>query len=186
MFQRMASFRSAAILTPSTALTATPEQLETFERWGLATSDSLYRLAARVVGDLDAAADVLQDAYLRAFAALRRNEFSGDSEVRTWLYRIVLNVALNARRSDRRRLAQLASLEGEAEAGDRIEARLQLRELASWMADLPDEQCAALVLKELEGFSSREVGEILECSEGAVEQRLVRARAALRKRSSDE
>lgn len=167
------------------SLAATPEQIALFERLIAANSDRLYRLAARVVGDLDVAADVVQDAWLRAFAALRRDEFSGDSEVRTWLYRIVLNVALNARRSEGRRSAQLKHLEPGNESADRLDARVQLRELAQWMRALPDEQCGALVLKELEGFTSKEAAAILDCSEGAVEQRLVRARATLRKRSSE-
>jgi RNA polymerase sigma-70 factor (ECF subfamily) len=47
---------------------------------------------------------------------------------------------------------------------------------------LPPDQQAALVLKVLEGRSSAEIGEILGCSEGAVEQKLVRARSALRER----
>jgi RNA polymerase sigma-70 factor, ECF subfamily len=51
------------------------------------------------------------------------------------------------------------------------------------MSDLPPDQRAALVLKAVEGMTSPEIAEILQCSEGAVEQRLVRARAALRKRS---
>ena len=53
------------------------------------------------------------------------------------------------------------------------------------MQDLPDDQRAVLVLQELEGLSAREVAAVLECTESAVEQRLVRARAALRKRSSE-
>ena len=165
---------------------ATTEQTALFERWVEGTADGLYRLAARMLGDLDAADDVLQDAYLRAFTALRRGEFNGESEVRTWLYRIVVNVALNARRSDQRREANLPPAPPAAESSDRIAARLQLHELAKWMQDLPDDQRAVLVLKELEGLSAREVAAVLECTESAVEQRLVRARAALRKRSSAE
>ena len=116
-----------------------------FERWVEGTADALYRLAARMLGDLDAADDVLQDAYLRAFAALRRGEFSGASEVRTWLYRIVVNTALNARRSNRRREANLPPAPAEAETHERLQARLQLRELAEWMRELPDDQRAVLV-----------------------------------------
>jgi RNA polymerase sigma-70 factor (ECF subfamily) len=55
-----------------------------------------------------------------------------------------------------------------------------LRELSSFLSRLPDEQRSALVLRAMEGLSNREIAEILGCSEGAVEQRLVRARAALR------
>lgn len=64
------------------------------------------------------------------------------------------------------------------------EAKLALSELSEWLGELPREQQAALVLKSVEGFSSAEAAEILECSEGAVEQRLVRARATLREKRS--
>jgi RNA polymerase sigma-70 factor (ECF subfamily) len=52
------------------------------------------------------------------------------------------------------------------------------------LATLPDEQRSALVLQAMEGFTNREIGEIVGCSEGAVEQRLVRARAELKARVS--
>jgi len=64
------------------------------------------------------------------------------------------------------------------------EARIALTELADWLEALPSEQHAAIVLKCVEGLSSAEVATTLGCSEGAVEQRLVRARAALRRRSA--
>jgi RNA polymerase sigma-70 factor (ECF subfamily) len=164
---------------------ASAEQTALFERWVEGTADALYRLAARLLGDLDAADDVLQDAYLKAFAALRKGEFKGDSEVKTWLYRIVVNTALNARRSEARRAANLPPAQLEVESRERLEARLRLRELSDWLHELPDDQRAALVLKELEGLTAREVAAVLECTESAVEQKLVRARAALRTRSSE-
>jgi RNA polymerase sigma-70 factor (ECF subfamily) len=63
------------------------------------------------------------------------------------------------------------------------EQKLALTELSDFMNELPADQRAALVLKAVEGLTSPEIAEVLQCSEGAVEQRLVRARAALRKRS---
>jgi len=152
-----------------------------------ATKDRLYRLAARVVGDPDDAADVLQDAYLKAYAGLRAGEFHEQSRVETWLYRVVLNVALNTRRARLRGDSRAARAPSQAvDALEQANARLMLRELFEWMKQLPDEQCSALVLKELEGLSAREVAEVLGCSEGAVEQRLVRARSTLRKRLEDD
>jgi RNA polymerase sigma-70 factor (ECF subfamily) len=62
------------------------------------------------------------------------------------------------------------------------DARLALAQLGRWLDALPASQRAALVLKELEGWTSAETAEILGISEGSVEQRLVRARATLRER----
>ncbi len=152
-----------------------------------ATKDRLFRLASRIVGDPDDGADVLQDAYVKAYASLRAGQFREQSSVDTWLYRVVLSVALNARRARLRGQRRAAQAPHPAvDALEQAHARLHLRELFDWLRELPDEQCSVLVLKELEGLSSREVADVLGCSEGAVEQRLVRARAALRKRSADE
>lgn len=149
-----------------------------------ATRDRLFRLACRVVGDADDGADILQDAYLRAFASLRRGEFDGRALIDTWLYRVALSVALNARRARLRGQARAAAApRPSVDALEQAQARLHLREAFEWMRELPDEQCAAMVLRGLEGLSTKETAEVLGCSEGAVEQRLVRARETLRRRS---
>ena len=174
-----------------------------FSRVVEATSGRLFRLAARMVGDVGEAEDVLQDAYVRAFDALRSGRFDGRSSPETWLYRVVTNAALDAMRARKRRRwwglgggkrPGPAAEEGEADMADaaeqvssaeRLAAREALRELSAWMADLPEEQRTALILKELEGLPTSEVATIMGSSVGAVEQRLVRARAALRRRSED-
>lgn len=120
---------------------------------------------------------------MKAYRALQEGTFEGRSSVSTWLYRIVTRTAIDQRRSRGRRetLADAlpeVSIDGAAAA----DSHVALRELGDLLAELPEEQRSALVLQALEGFSNREIAEILECSEGAVEQRLVRARAALRKK----
>jgi len=59
---------------------------------------------------------------------------------------------------------------------------LALSELDDWLALLPADQRAALVLQSIEGLNNTEIAQVMGVSEGAVEQRLVRARAALRQR----
>lgn len=158
-----------------------------------ATSAKLVRLAARMLGSVADGEDVAQEAYVKAYRALAAGEFDRRASVATWLYRITVNTALDARR--RRARAKTSSLtQGESDemidpgwdGAASAEARVALRELSSLLEALPEEQHAALVLKALEGLSSAEVGDILGISEGAVEQRLVRARAALRKGTSHE
>jgi RNA polymerase sigma-70 factor (ECF subfamily) len=142
-----------------------------------ATGARLYRLAVRMTGDRDEAADVLQTAFLRAHRGLRDGAWDGRARVETWLYRMVVNTALNARR-DRARRARLVDARAATVAPQ--ETRAEVAQLMKLVRDLPAEQRVTLVLKELEGLSSVEIARLLGCTEGAVEQRLVRARATLR------
>ena len=147
-----------------------------------ATSDRMIRLSARMTGSLADAEDVVQEAYVKAYKALQADKFDRRSKFETWLYRIVTNGSIDALRGRaRRRTASDEAIEPEFDGLASAEARVALAELRDFLAELPPEQRAAVTLKALEGLTSAEVAEILECSEGAVEQRLVRARAALRK-----
>ena len=150
-----------------------------------ATSGRLVRLAARMLGNMADAEDVVQEAYVKAYRSLLDGQFDRRAKVETWLYRIVVNAAIDARRKRSRREATLEVGEDTAAGDSPIEARLALAEIADWLGALPPDQQAALVLKVVEGRESAEIAEILGCSEGAVEQRLVRARAALRQRRSE-
>lgn len=115
---------------------------------------------------------------MKAWDALREGRFDGRSSLETWLYRIVLNTALNARRSTRRTRPIADAAERTAHGS--AEASAALTELAGWVGDLPEEQRTAFILKYVEDLTTLEIAELLGCTEGAVEQRLVRARAALR------
>ena len=150
-----------------------------------ATSGELVRLAARMLGSLADAEDVVQEAFVNAHRELLAGRFDGRSTVKTWLYRIVTHGSIDALRGRSRRRAademETVAWEGAA----LVESRVALRELAELLADLPPEQRAALVLKAVEGLTTPEIASILGCTEGAVEQRLVRARAALRERRKE-
>jgi RNA polymerase sigma-70 factor (ECF subfamily) len=154
-----------------------------FQRIVDATSSRLVRLGARILGNVADAEDVVQEGYVKAYKALVGGEFDGKASVATWLYRIVANQAIDALRRRQRQPKPTDSVdEGQSDAGS-AEEHFALRELSEWMSELPAEQRAALVLKAVEGLTSAEIAAIMQCSEGAVEQRLVRARAALRQRS---
>lgn len=152
------------------------------------TQADLYRLAARLLGNAADADEALQEAYVKAFRALSDGQFDGRAKLRTWLYRVVTNVALDALR---RRAARPAGDDSELDAAQvdpGADAHLALAELSRWLDELPPEQRAALVLCSIEGLTNAEAAVVLGVSEGAVEQRLVRARATLRRRrgSDDE
>lgn len=149
-----------------------------------ATSARLVRLSARIMGSVTEAEDVVQESYVKAYRALREGRFDERSRVETWLHRIVVNTSVDARRKRRREPAGTLEDDRVGAADGNAEATVALRELAELLDALPDDQRIALVLKSVEGMSSAEIAEVVGCSEGAVEQRLVRARAALKQTGS--
>jgi RNA polymerase sigma-70 factor (ECF subfamily) len=134
------------------------------------------------MGSVPDGEDVVQEAYLKAYRGLSEGRFDGRAQLRTWLGRIVVNTALDALRSRKRAPTPRADLPEGADTNASAETRAALAELDAWLATLPPEQRVAIVLKSVEGYTSAEIAAALGCSEGAVEQRLVRARASLRQR----
>ncbi len=158
---------------------------DAFRRIVDATSEGLVRLGARIVGSLSEAEDVVQDSYVKAYQALTSGRFERRSSVTTWLRHIVTNTAIDSLRSRSRRPVPsdtIAESGWDGEAG--AEAHMALAELNELLGALPPDQRAAVVLQSVEGHAVSEIAVILGCSEGAVEQRLVRARATLRERSA--
>lgn len=152
-----------------------------------ALSDELVRLAARVLGSSSEAEDVVQNVWARLVEKVRRRELEQVSAIKTWLYRVVLNEALNARRAQaRRQLRERQWQPRDVDGHQAMEASAALRQVAALLDALPADQAQVLVLKEFHQLRASQIAEVLQCSEGAVEQRLVRARAALRRRLGDE
>lgn len=152
------------------------------------TSDMLVRLSARMLGNVTDAEDVVQEAFVKAYRALANDEFDGRSSVKTWLYRIVTNASLDALRKRKRGVEVADDVLPERQSTSspaQLEARLALRELSDYLDGLPEEQRVAILLKGVEGLTTSEIAAIMNSSEGAVEQRLVRARAYLRGRRNE-
>lgn len=149
------------------------------------TRAPLYRLAARLTGSLAEGEDALQEAYVDAYRALREGRWDGRSKVETWLYRIVTNAGIDALRR-RKEQRDEATHEPRYDGLVAAEARVALRELDAMLEGLAPQDRAALVLTSIEGLSAKAAAEALGCSEGAIEQRLVRARAALRTKQGRE
>lgn len=138
-----------------------------------------------MLGNVSDAEDLVQEAFVKAHAAIVVGQYDGRASVSTWMHRIVCNLAIDQLRAGRRR-GRAVEATDEMVVDDSLsaESHLALQELEGWLGELPPEQRAALVLSTMEGHSNAEIAAMLECSEGAVEQRLVRARAALRERRS--
>jgi RNA polymerase sigma-70 factor, ECF subfamily len=141
----------------------------------------LVQLGLRILGDRSEAEDVVQEAYVKAHQALVEGRFDQRSSIETWLYRIVTHAGIDAARRGKR-VARLSRALMEVVTPPRVDpdSQIALKQLAEWLHQLPKDQYAALVLKGVEGLSTAEVAAVLECSEGSVEQRLVKARATLR------
>ena len=145
----------------------------------------VYTLAVRLVGDRTLAADVAQEALIRAWKAVPR--FRGDSSFSTWLYRVTANVAWTlkgraARQAtydiDRLIRQPHADSSGDPElAGERAELRANLEEA---LAGLPHHQRAIVVLKDVYGWSHKEIAESMSISVTASKVRLHRAHLRLR------
>ncbi|TNE94750.1 MAG: sigma-70 family RNA polymerase sigma factor [Rhodobacteraceae bacterium] len=140
---------------------------------------ALRRYARALVRDRDGADDLVQDCLERAIA--RRHLWRGESELRVWLFRILLNRFRDGMRSAQRR-AHLVPLDA---APDPIqvaaqETQLTLREVHAAIGSLPEDQRAALLLVAVEGMTVAEAARILGVPEGTVASRVARARVALR------
>ena len=129
-----------------------------------------YAVAISIARDEDAAQDIVQDAFVKAFAALDR--FRGDASFRTWLLTITANEARGALRKTRRR--RETGLDGAvplaADTLDPAEAAVtagEARRARRMLAGLPEKQRLSVSLRIDEGLSFREIGEVIGSSEGA-------------------
>ena len=160
-------------------------------------SADIYALLYRITQNGDEAGDLVQETFLRAFKAIRR--FRGDSELKTWLFRIAINESRNRHRWWKRRFREktvsldqpiadtdLSLHETLADKADDPEASLVRREdqrtLETALMALPEAFREVIVLCDVEGQSYQQIATILEINIGTVKSRIARGREELRKR----
>lgn len=144
---------------------------------------SAYDIAYHIVADHDDAQDVAQEAFVRIFRSL--GSFRGDAGFSTWLYRIIMNLSLNkvrqrkarARREVRADESIVNAAQREAPAGEQPDIAGHIERA---LHELPTLQRAVVMLRHLNGMSTREVSEILKCSEGTVKTHLHRGLKKMR------
>ncbi len=151
-------------------------------------ADRLYSLVASLVGPGHDAEEVVQETFLRAWKSIGR--FKGESQFFTWLYRIGVNESNRRGEQITRRNSRSAfSLDdesgrefaAESEDPDRISHLLQVREgLIEAVAELPVDQRQAIVLRDINGFSTVESAAIMEVGDAAFKSKLHRARLRVR------
>jgi len=160
----------------------------------------VFRLACRLTNETDAP-DVLQDTFLRVYQHLA--SFRGESQFRTWLYRIASNTALMHRRAATRRPVEPldvflprfnadgqhagtpADLQVASHADELLDRQFLAQKARDVIARLPDGYRDAFVLRDLEELSTEDVARILGIAPAAVRQRVHRARLMLRGYLSD-
>ena len=167
-----------------------PGALDTLIR---ATYADVYALCRRMLADPDEAADATQEVYLRVMRSVLG--FRGESAFGTWLHRVTVNVCLTSlrKRSKARVAGMVAGAAPFGLPGEEIElpsaggapedlaitADLTARSEAA-LATLPEDARAVVVLRDIEGLSTKEVADLLGVTENVVKVRLHRAHARLR------
>ena len=161
-----------------------------------------YALAFGIVRNRDEALDVVQEAFLKAFRSVAG--FAGNASIYTWLYRIVMNVAIDHKRKDAREQKvdyddTIAHLEEETSSGAaelspqllrgdpaKETSRREIREkIDDALARLSDNHRAVLVMREIDGLSYDEMAKVMKCSKGTIMSRLFHARRNMQRHLLD-
>ena len=153
-------------------------------------SQKVVATCYRFINDKHHAEDVAQEVFFEIYRSI--SQFRGQSELNTWIYRIAVNKSLDFQRKQKRKrtITDLADFfarknEKHSESLDpqKILEDFERRDiLNAQIQKLPENQKAVIILKQDKSLSNREIAEVLETSESAIEALLYRARQNLRKR----
>jgi RNA polymerase sigma-70 factor (ECF subfamily) len=165
-----------------------------FSHAALEHLDALYGFAMALTGNRTEAEDLVQETYLRAVRAFGR--LMPDSNLKSWLFAIMRNAWLNQLRHTRSgpRLVELDAEEDDrAQWLDRLANdphvayvnKVQREEVQAAIESLPRRHREIIVLRDIEGFSYKQIASILGCPAGTVMSRLGRAREKLRRLLAD-
>ncbi len=169
------------------------ETRERFERDALPLLPNLYGAALRLTRDPSDAEDLVQETYLRAYRGF--GGFQEGTNLRAWMYRILTNTFINAYRKKQRQPVTVAEDDiedwylydklgdsgAESSAESEVLDRIPDEDVQRALEALPEGFRMAVLLADVEGFSYKEIAEILEIPIGTVMSRLHRGRKALEK-----
>ena len=147
--------------------------------------DRAYNVAYQILRHHEDALDVAQEAFARAYVSIAR--FQGKAGFYTWLYRILVNFAIDQTRVRERQNPisrddperGVALREMTADPAALLETKELRQRIVRAVACLPADQRAALTLREIDGLSYQEIARIMNCSIGTVMSRLYAARRKL-------
>jgi RNA polymerase sigma-70 factor (ECF subfamily) len=156
----------------------------------------VYNTALGIVQNAEDAEDVSQEVFIQVYQSL--DKFKAESKLSTWIYKIAVSKSLDHLRKKKRkkRFAFIQSLFGKNEElvfdppefhhpGVSLENKENSSILFSAIAELPQNQNTAFILNKVEGLSYREISEVMEISESAVDSLLHRAKSNLKKSLED-
>lgn len=146
--------------------------------------DRVYATALHICGDRAAAADVTQDVFVKVFTRLP--QFDGRAAFTTWLYRIVVNTAVDQQRASRRFVAMEDPMpDGQRLPDDEYAHVARRRRIAAALKRLPSILRVPVVLRHVQGLSYLEIAAALDLSPGTVASRLSRAYVRLARELAD-
>jgi len=181
---------AVSVLTRRDEITAEPANLSTFIRAAksgdqrafeevmIATERKVANLSWRILGDAEEVKDAVQETFLRVFRHLKRYDEDGDFHA--WIARITINVCRDLdRRRKRRAFVPLDEISAPRSEGldDAVAARV---DLALLVRVLPERERLAIILRDIEGFSTEEVAEILGNARTTVRVQIRNARMKIR------
>jgi len=131
------------------------------------------------------AEDIMQEGFIKVFSYLKT--FRGDGSLEGWIRRTIVNTAINLYKKNYKHLmdTDLQYAERQLNAEEGAIDKLSLKELLNLVQELPDGYRMVFNLNILEGYTHKEIGEMLDISENTSKSQLSRARNALQKRIQD-
>jgi RNA polymerase sigma-70 factor, ECF subfamily len=184
----------AGVSEPVQARAASERLEERFERDAIPLLREMYGAALRMTRNPADAEDLVQETYLRAYRAF--DSFQEGTNLRAWLYRILTNAYINVYRKRQREpqmvsddeieewylYEKLGGAAAEPSAETEVLERLPDQDVQEALASLPEQFRLAVLLADVEGFSYKEIAEILDIPMGTVMSRLHRGRRSLERR----
>ena len=161
--------------------------VQAFEELMQSHESRIYAIALRMMGNREDAQDCAQEAMVRIYRAM--GSFKGQSALATWIYRITMNTCLDElRRRKARKVTSLDSLvdngwsptdtgDTPEEHGLRVEKQNAHNQA---IQSLPDDMRAAIILRDVKGYSYDEIASILDANVGTIKSRISRGREKLR------
>jgi len=144
-------------------------------------SKAMFNVALRILNDADEAADVLQEAFIDAFA--RVADFRQETTFGLWMKQIVINKSISQLRKRRNEMVSIEDVEVEdipdTECADTEEIQMQVQQIKEAIQLLPDGYRVVLSLYLLEGYDHEEISHILKISENTSRTQFMRARRKL-------